>query len=362
MPTKISNLHILFFGFSYSMIIIPMAPRSYSRLLERLKENQMRLRNMKSLLKSSNRRHLNAVFRDVQIVLPIFIIIIQLYIIVCLIYERKKYFETQQQFVITSNKSEKLWNENHNERNILINNRTIIVITPTYLRIARIADMTRLSQTLMHIDQLIWVVVEDAEKISLLVKQLLDRSHLKYYYFAIRRRSGMPARGWTGRDAGLEFVREQFALMGKNAVVYFADDDNTYDVRLFNDYIRNVDKIGVWAVGLVAQNVVESPKVFNRKVIGWQTMYAPTRKWGLDMAAFAVNLELLLKYPRAGWKEKCNDISPEPCLLDRLNISWDDLTPFGVELWPRNVLVWHTKTIANVKSKNTYGYLAEVPF
>lgn len=59
-------------------------------------------------------------------------------------------------------------------------------------------------------------------------------------------------RGWTGRDVGLKFVRKQFATLKNNAVVYFADDDNTYDVRLFNHYIRNVETIGVWAVGMFA--------------------------------------------------------------------------------------------------------------
>lgn len=34
-------------------------------------------------------------------------------------------------------------------------------------------------------------------------------------------------------------------------MVYFADDDNAYDIRLFDQYIRNIDKVGVWAVGMV---------------------------------------------------------------------------------------------------------------
>lgn len=49
--------------------------------------------------------------------------------------------------------------------------------------------------------------------------------------------------------------------------------------------------------GLVAKNIVEAPKVVGRKVVGWQTNYAPKRKWGLDMAAFAINLELFLQHP-----------------------------------------------------------------
>ncbi|KAK6103452.1 Glycosyltransferase 43 family protein [Brugia pahangi] len=245
----------------------------------------------------------------------------------------------------------------HNNQNR--NNRTIIVITPTYLRLARLADMTRLSQTLMHISQLIWIVVEDAKHISLPVKQLLDRSGLNCYYLAVKRRPGIPARGWTGRDAGLNFVRERFASLGNNAVVYFADDDNTYDIRLFNQYIRNVEKVGVWAVGLVAHNAVEAPKVLNAKVVGWQTIYAPKRRWGFDMAGFAVNLELLLQHPKAGWRVKCREYSPEPCLMNHLNVSLNDLTPFGIESTPRDILVWHTKTTVNIKSTKTYGYNAE---
>ena len=48
---------------------------------------------------------------------------------------------------------------------------------------------------------------------------------------------------------GLEYVRQNYRTYPRNAVIYFADDDNSYDLRLFNRYIRNVRTLGLWAVG-----------------------------------------------------------------------------------------------------------------
>ena len=38
-------------------------------------------------------------------------------------------------------------------------------------------------------------------------------------------------RGVANRNAGLDWIRENC----KDGVLYFADDDNSYDVRLFED-------------------------------------------------------------------------------------------------------------------------------
>ena len=61
--------------------------------------------------------------------------------------------------------------------------QTIIVITPTNKRLERLPDLTRFSQTLMHIKNLHWIVVEDGIKLSNPVERLLNRSGIPYAYF-----------------------------------------------------------------------------------------------------------------------------------------------------------------------------------
>jgi hypothetical protein len=55
---------------------------------------------------------------------------------------------------------------------------------------------------------------------------------------------------------GLEYIRKNYRSYKRDAVVYFADDDNSYDIRLFDKYIRKVQTIGVWAVGLAGGALV----------------------------------------------------------------------------------------------------------
>uniref|UniRef100_A0A915BWC4 Galactosylgalactosylxylosylprotein 3-beta-glucuronosyltransferase n=2 Tax=Parascaris univalens TaxID=6257 RepID=A0A915BWC4_PARUN len=244
------------------------------------------------------------------------------------------------------------------------NDRLIIVITPTYKRFTRIPDLIRLSQTLMHISKLAWLVIEDGKQISDAVYRILQRSNLTYCYFAVERNRNFPARGWTARQFALRFVLQYFANFSNRAVVYFADDDNTYDVRIFDKFIRKVEKIGVWAVGTVANLLLEAPSVNEEgKVNGWLTKYAPGRSWAIDMAGFAINLELLLQAQGASFVTCKRKVSPEPCLLSTLNITKENSQAFGYDENPRDILVWHTKSNHHIHRKYfkmNYEYLIDV--
>ena len=51
----------------------------------------------------------------------------------------------------------------------------IYMITPTHTRHTQKADLTRLCHTLMHVNNLHWIVVEDSVEKTLLVKHFLAR-------------------------------------------------------------------------------------------------------------------------------------------------------------------------------------------
>lgn len=57
---------------------------------------------------------------------------------------------------------------------------TIYAITPTYWRHVQKAELTRLSQTLRLVPNLHWIVIEDSETKTDLVRHLLAESNLHY--------------------------------------------------------------------------------------------------------------------------------------------------------------------------------------
>lgn len=67
-------------------------------------------------------------------------------------------------------------------------------------------------------------------------------------------------RGVANRRAAINWIRQNGKKPG---VMYFGDDDNTFDLRLFNE-IRYTNRVSMFPVGLIGQYSISSPVV--RKV------------------------------------------------------------------------------------------------
>lgn len=120
----------------------------------------------------------------------------------------------------------------------------IHIITPTYKRLVQKAELVRISHTFLHIKNLHWIVVEDAPARTEIVTKILEKSGLTYTHLFVATPELMKLqqnearwrkpRGLLQRNEGLSWLRDN--LSGANDdVVYFADDDNTYDLALFDE-------------------------------------------------------------------------------------------------------------------------------
>ena len=248
----------------------------------------------------------------------------------------------------------------------------IFVITPTYKRPEQLAELTQLGQTLMHDGNIFWIIVEDSTSKSELVSQLLDRIspnllgtvHLKATTpsgekLAKEEPRWAKVRGVHQRNTALNWILENQITISRQhpgkSFIYFADDDNTYDIRLF-DQIRKIRKVGVWPVGLVGKVLYEGPVCDSSKstILRWRTNYRPDRFCACDMAGFAFSLDLFLdaknvlfspKPPGFGMLEHdfllrlvFHDHSPPKKQSDALTY----LEPIVCD----EIFVWHTQTKA----------------
>ena len=86
----------------------------------------------------------------------------------------------------------------------------------------------------------------------------------------------------------------EFAFIG--GVLYFADDDNTYSIKVFEE-MRHTKRVSVWPVGIVGGLMVEKPKIewdeqkLSSVVTGWDVAWKPERPFAMDMAGFAFSVK-----------------------------------------------------------------------
>ncbi|KAA0704202.1 Galactosylgalactosylxylosylprotein 3-beta-glucuronosyltransferase 1 [Triplophysa tibetana] len=233
---------------------------------------------------------------------------------------------------------------------------TLHVITPTYSRPVQKAELTRLSNTLLHVPNLHWLVVEDSARRTALVSRLLENSGLNYTLLNVETPRNLKVRtnpkdsriprGTMQRNLALRWLRRNInPNSGHKGVVYFADDDNAYSLELFEE-MRWTRKISVWPVAFVGGLRYESPKINSMgKVSGWRTVFDPRRPFAIDMAGFSVNLQLILGKPQAYFKLRgVKGGYQESSLLQDL-VTLSDLEPRAANCTKVTpVLVWHTRT------------------
>lgn len=117
---------------------------------------------------------------------------------------------------------------------------TIYAITPTYSRPVQKAELTRLANTFRQVAQLHWILVEDAAARSELVSRFLARAGLPSTHLHVPtprryKRPGLP-RATEQRNAGLAWLRQRHQHQrAQPGVLFFADDDNTYSLELFQE-------------------------------------------------------------------------------------------------------------------------------
>ncbi|XP_018322384.1 galactosylgalactosylxylosylprotein 3-beta-glucuronosyltransferase I [Agrilus planipennis] len=228
----------------------------------------------------------------------------------------------------------------------------VYAITPTYARPVQKAELTRISQTLALVPNIHWIVVEDSEEKTTIVKNLLNDLTYQYTHLVAKTPSieklkaqdprWKKHRGVEQRNVALRWLRTNLVLNKDKGVVFFMDDDNTYSVKLFKE-IEKVKRVGVWPVGLVGGYSVEAPELDPKtgKVVGFLSGWRSDRRFAIDMAGFGINLDLILSKPDVEFSYSAQKGFQESEFLVKFTTK-EELEPLADNC--TKVYVWHTRT------------------
>ena len=113
----------------------------------------------------------------------------------------------------------------------------VFVITPTYKRLTQKVELVRFSQVLRQVPNILWIVIEDSENKTATVADFLSNSGVPHVYLSIggtKQHDAFP-KAVIPRNLALQYVRESLTDNPRPSVIYIADDDNTYTLRLFKE-------------------------------------------------------------------------------------------------------------------------------
>ncbi len=105
--------------------------------------------------------------------------------------------------------------------------------------------------------------------------------------------------------------------------------------------MRYTKKVSVWPVAFVGEILYEKPICKDGKVIDWFVSWGAQRPFPIDMAGFAVNLNLLMAHPSARFSLQSPRGMQESHLLNSL-VRVKDLECRADNC--TQIYVWHTNT------------------
>jgi len=289
------------------------------------------------------------------------------------------------------------------------------VITATYKRYTQKADLTRLAHSfLLNNVKIHWIIVEDTKENkpnNMLEKFRTDFEKVSTFYQPcenclkidlltastpdnIKLSKDDPnwlfPRGANQRNKGLEFLYEKAAsnkyTANKEALLYFADDDNTYGQNLFENLqkLKNFPPeklIGLIPTGISGGLKWEGPvcdsiqKDPTGQIKSFHTAWRPERPFPIDMASFILKFDqILITRPTFSSKTRRGYLESD-FLIKYLNVKeyinkfvWDRETAEAVKRGEQlfvpskdinqkiydqyvvglncgDILVWHTQTV-----------------
>lgn len=284
--------------------------------------------------------------------------------------------------------------------------RTVIVITPTYVRTFQSVHLTGLMHTLMLVPgKVVWIVIE-AGGASNETATLVGRTGLNVIHIGFDEK--MPV-SWEERHQmevrmrvqGLRVVREQKL----DGVVMFADDSNTHNLELF-DEIQSVKWMGALSIGILAyrgpseilrMQATEEMKLDMKErggeenlpvpvqgpacnssghLVGWHTFNSiPYAKQSarfigdgatvlprrLEWAGFALNARLVWKdSDKPTWVRDWDDWTAGGQVVESpLSMLKDDSFVEPLGRCGRNVLLWWLRMEARADSKFPRGWVID---
>jgi hypothetical protein len=224
------------------------------------------------------------------------------------------------------------------------NEQYLIFVTPTYRRLTQLPDMIRVKQALLLVPRVIWIVIEDSDcRHSEVYSYIKDFPLLVYTNQQLANVPSSYNKGAEQRNLAIRIVRSHLNLF-HNSVVYFGDDDNTYNSALLPMLFRT-HRLSVFNVGLINE-AVEGPMSKAGKFVGWQTLYRGKwfqreRKFCIDMAGFAVSADYL-STSDAFFNPKGTRGYLETDFLELFDLDLAELEVLTSA--DTEIVAWHTKT------------------